>query len=454
MKILYLTFFESVIRNGIYETQVKEVLCKLATKYGNKVAISHFALLPAVRIGRKGISVFLLDERQELANLEKEYRRHGVAARCIFLPFITLRRWGAQLSLSSLALLTVFSFPLLAFRIARQRPDIIHCRSYMATVIALSLKLLFPELRVVFDPRGFWPEEGIVEGKWRENSLKFRLWKKIEKYLFRRSEKVIALSESFADHVHDIHPQTNCAVIYTSVHVEKFKEARRLREQRRQELGFGDSKVFVYNGSLGTWHDPVLLAQIYRSLRQTLGDTKLLVITTHNKEKLEAVFQSNGLFPEEFLIMVAKPHEVPGYLAAADYGIVPLRDISKPGPMTVVADTMIGTKVAEYLASGLPIVANRRVGGIRSLMASYKIGLFFDSNDLQGMLDRFADVLKHYGSYQADCEQVADRYFSLDQVARGYFEVYKQLVGRSGTGEQRIPVPCAKGVAGQPGLTR
>jgi glycosyltransferase involved in cell wall biosynthesis len=299
----------------------------------------------------------------------------------------------------------------------------------MATVIALSLKLLFPELRVVFDPRGFWPEEGVVEGKWREKSLTFRLWKKIEKYLFRRSEKVIALSESFADHVHDIHPQTNCAVIYTSVHVEKFKEARLLREQRRRELGFGDSKVFVYNGSLGSWHDPVLLAEIYRSLRQSLGDAKLLVITTRNKEKLSAVFHSNGLYAKEFLILMAKPDEVASFLAAADYGIVPLRGINKRGPMTVVADTMVGTKVAEYLASGLPIIVNQRVGGLRSLIAGYKIGLFFDSNDLQGMLSRFEDALKHYSSYQADCEQVADRYFSLDQVSRGYFEVYRQLAG-------------------------
>ena len=440
MRILYLTFFESVIGNGIYETQVKEVLCRLAKNFGNRISISHFALLPALRIGRRGISIFFLDERREFAALNEEYLRHGVKFRCIFLPFVTLRRWGAQLSLPLLALLTVIAFPLLAFRIARERPDILHCRSYMATVIALLIKLVFPDLRVVFDPRGFWPEEGIVEGRWSETSLTFRLWKRIEKYVISRSDITIALSESFAEHIHNIDPQTPCQVIYTSVDVEKFKLARGLREQRRKQLGLCDSKVFVYNGSLGSWHAPELLARIYGSLRQAAGDAKLLVLTTFGKQKLEAVFQRNGLHANEFLITVAKPNEVASYLAAADYGLVPLRDIDRNGPMTVVADTMIGTKVAEYLASGLPIVVNRRVGGIRSLMAESKIGVFFDSDEPQEMVSRFKDVVKNYRSYRTECDYVADRYFSLDQVARSYFTVYKQLVRGSRADEEHAQV--------------
>lgn len=454
MRILYLTFFESIIHNGIYETQVKQVLCRLANKYGSRITISHFALLPAMRIGRRGISIFLLDERRELAILKEEYRQHRVKLKCIFLPLVTLRRWGAQLSLPLLAFLTVISFPLLALRIGRERPDILHCRSYMATVIALSIKLVFPDLRVVFDPRGFWPEEGVVEGKWSETSLAFRLWKRIEKYVINRSHTTIALSESFAEHIHNIDSQAICQIICTSVDVEKFKLARGQREQRRKQLGFDDSKVFVYNGSLGSWHDPELLARIYGSLRQAAGHTKLLVLTTYNKQKLEAVFHRNGLHANEFLIMEAEPNEVASYLAAADYGLVPLRDIDRKGPMTVVASTMIGTKVAEYLASGLPVVVNRKVGGIRSLMAEYKIGVFFDSDQPQEIGGRFKDVVESYRLYQTCCEQVADRYFSLDQVARAYRETYNQVAGELGADEKRSSIRPSRRINDRPESTR
>jgi glycosyltransferase involved in cell wall biosynthesis len=381
-----------------------------------------------VRIGRRGISLFLLDERHGLEALNEEYRRNGVKFRCIFLPIVTLRRWGAQLSLPLLAFLTVISFPLVVFRIARSQPDILHCRSYMATVIALAIKLVFPKLKVVFDPRGFWPEEGVVGGVWSESSLTFRLWKRIEKYVIKRSDVTIALSKSFAEHIHSIEPRAICQVVYTSVDVAKFKLARGLRTQKRKQLGFGNSKVFVYNGSLGSWHDPELLARMYRSFRQSVGDTSLLVLTGYDKQKLNLVFQRNGLDASEFLIAVAKHDEVASYLAAADYGLVPLRDLAKKRPMTVIADTMIGTKVSEYLASGLPIVVNRNVGGLRPLMAEYKIGVEWNSDQPQEVVGGFKDVVENDSSYRKDCDYVAGRYFSLDEVARAYFEIYEQVV--------------------------
>src|SRR5690242_727841 len=109
MEILYLTFFESVLENGIYETQVKQVLQRLATTYRHKVAISDYAILPAVRIGRRGISFALFDQRRELAALRQDYQRSGIKFGCIFLPVVTLRRWGAQMSLPLLALLAAIS---------------------------------------------------------------------------------------------------------------------------------------------------------------------------------------------------------------------------------------------------------------------------------------------------------------------------------------------------------
>jgi glycosyltransferase involved in cell wall biosynthesis len=437
MRILYLTFFESIIHNGIYETQVKQVLCRLANKYRDRLTISHFALLPAVRIGRRGISIFSLSEQHQFDVLDQEYAQNGVKLRRIFLPIVTLKRWGAQLSLPLLALLTVISFPVVLFRIARERPDVLHCRSYMATVIALSMKLVFPNLRVVFDPRGFWPEEGVVEGKWRENSLTFRAWKIVEKYIISRSDITIALSDSFAEYVHTIDSRALCQVVYTSVDVTKFKQARGLRAQRRSQLGYNDNQVFVYSGSLGSWHDPELLARMYGSFRRAECDTKLLVLTTYDQQKLNAVFQRNGLDASEFLITVAKHDEVASYLAAADYGLVPLREVVQNRPMTVVADTMIGTKVAEYLASGLPIVVNGNVGGLRSLTTEYKIGVFWDSGKPQEVTGGFKDVVENYRSYQSDCDYVAGRYFSLDEVARAYLEVYEHVMRGQSAGSQR-----------------
>jgi glycosyltransferase involved in cell wall biosynthesis len=427
MKILYLTFFESVLENGIYETQVKQVLCRLGATYGHRAAISHYAILPAVRIGRRGVSFALFDQRRELRELKRDYQQNGVKFGCIFLPIVTLRRWGAQMSLPLLALLTFVALPFVAFRVASHRPAILHCRSYMATAIALAVKWVFPSLKVVFDPRGFWPEEGVAEKVWPEGSITFRCWKKIEKYLTSRSDITIALSQTFADHLRAIDPRANCHVVYTSVDVERFRKARELRAQRREQFGFHDSKVFVYNGSLGSWHDPELLARMYRLFGEASGNAKLLVLTGYDSKKLSELFQKNGLDTSEFLVMMAPHDEVASYLAAADFGLVPLRDVTESQSIRVIAETMIGTKVSEYLASGLPIIVNRNVGGLRPLMAEYKVGILWDPDAPQDAVRQFKAAIEN-GSCRKDCDYVASRYFSLDEVTKGYFETYQQLV--------------------------
>ena len=422
MRILYLTFFEPVTHNGLYKTQVKQLLCKLATRHSGELTVLHFAFLPAVEVGRKGLSVPFISKWQELAALKSEYHQHGVTARIIFLPIIILKRWGSSFPLPLLGLLLALSVPILLCRMVRQRPDIIHCRSYVATILALFMKLFYRDLKVVFDPRGFLPEEGVVMRRWEHSSITFRIWKLVERHLLRRSDKVVALSEPFADRISEMVKEAKCVVIYANADVQEFKRAQQFRDFKRRELDLEGKTVFVYNGSLHAWHDPSLLAHVYRTLSQSLGHTKLLVITGYDKDKLEAVFRGNGLCTEDFLIVAAEPSEVPGYLVTGDFGLIPLRQISETDPMAVVADTMVGTKVAEYLACGLPIIVNKNVGGMKSLMEQYRIGISFDSKNLEGIVKGIQHIKDNY--IQKDCELVVERYFSLDQAAESYYQVY------------------------------
>lgn len=430
MRILYLTFFESVTDNGLYKTQVKQLLCKLAGRRSGELIVSHFAFLPAVEVWRKGLLTPFVSMRHELAALKSEYLQQGVTASIIFLPIIILKRWRSTFPLPLLGLFMALSVPILFCRIVRQRPDIIHCRSYIATILAIFMKWFFRDLKVVFDPRGFWPEEGVVMQRWGRSSITFRVWKGIERYLLRHSDKVIALSESFADRISELVKGSNCVVIYASADVNEFKLAGQVRDLKRRELGLEGKTVFVYNGSLHAWHDPLLLAQVHKILSQSIGNTKLLVITGYDRGKLEAVFRSAGLHTEDFLIVAAKPSEVAGYLVTGDFGLVPLREICQTDPMAIVAQTMIGTKVAEYLACGLPVIVNKNVGGMKSLMGRYRIGIFFDSKNLAGMVEDLQYIRNKY--LQTDCELVAERYFSLDQAAEAYYQVYSACANGTG----------------------
>jgi len=427
-KILYLTFFESVTHNGIYETQVKELLCKLASKDEHPLRISHIAFLPAAEIGKRDVVAPFLSGSREHADLEKLYAEHGVRAKICFLPIVVLKRWKSNPPLVLSAALLVVAFSTLLLSFVRQRPHIIHCRSYIATLLAVLIKKLYPGTKVVFDARGFWPEEGVVIGSWKQDSFSFRFWKRVERSLFRWSDMVVALSEPFADRVLTIAPEAQCAVIYTSADLNRFQNPRQYRQQKRLELGFEDKLVFAYNGSLNAWHDSLLLAQVFRTIHGEFKNAVLLVLTGFSREKLDEAFRKEGLASGDYTVVAARPSEMPALLAAADYGLAPLKEIKEGTAMAVVARTMIGTKIAEYLACGLPVIVNRNVGGMKSLMQRYRIGGTFDVGHLEEVPYLVQQMQAHYDQYQRDCRIVASSCFSLDQVAGAYRELYSELI--------------------------
>ena len=131
---------------------------------------------------------------------------------------------------------------------------------------------------------------------------------------------------------------------------------------------------------------------------------------------------------------------MPGYLVACDYGLVPLKEISEADAMRVVADTMIGTKVAEYMASGLPLIINSGVGGLKALMAQYRIGAWFNSDWPEGAADGLRIIQQDYAGYRHDCKLVASTFFSLDNCVQCYHELYGRLLGVP----VAVPLRCSK----------
>jgi glycosyltransferase involved in cell wall biosynthesis len=385
----------------------------------------------------------LASEREELTALKKDLQRSGINTSIYFIPVILRKRWVSDLPLPILALVTALSVLLLLYKIARTRPNVVHCRGYMATLLAVLAKLIFKDTKVIFDPRGFWPEERVVDGSWKEKSLRFKLWKYIERRLILHSDKVIALSQPFADRIAQLAGIADCSVIFTCADVKQFDQARLLRDLKRADLGLQGKTVFVYNGGLFAWHDPALLGQMYEAIGQSFSNTKLLVITGHDKKQVGLIFENEGISPADFLIFSAKADEVPEYLATGDYGLVPLKAVSEGSAMSVVAETMIGTKVAEYLASGLPIVVNQNVGGLKPLMAQYQLGVFFDSENLSAMVESVQHVQANYFQYQRECVIVAERCFSLEHAAGSYYQIYREIMGHEGHRDSEFATPIS-----------
>src|SRR5262249_21399333 len=76
----------------------------------------------------------------------------------------------------------------------KARVRVIHCRSYVAGLMGLVARAV-SGARFIFDMRGFWPEERVEGGLWRQDSAVFRLAKLAEGALLHAADAVIVLTE-------------------------------------------------------------------------------------------------------------------------------------------------------------------------------------------------------------------------------------------------------------------
>lgn len=425
MNLLFVTCLETGLAGGIYQSQVKRLLCVVSKQGRNHLRLTLLTILPLISLNRRGVRFLPITMKQQLAQLRKDLAKSGVDLRVAFVPHLNIRPTVYQNALSTLCLMALL-LPVLAYHQLRYRYDLIHCRSYISCLGALLMRRLFGKIRVVFDARGLYPEEGLVQGKWGAGSLSYKFWKTLEKRMFKWSDKVVCLSDQFADYVSEIEPKAKTEIIFASIESARFAYDSVERDRRRRDLDFGESLVFIYCGGLGSWHDPVLLCRLFKAIMDGIPNAKLLVLSDYRKDKLRAICSSLEISHEKVFVKKCTPKEVPDFLMTADWALVPLQEIPPDAKhVELIARTMVGLKVGEYLAAGLPLIINRHIEGIKSLMGEHDIGTYFDVKQLGNL----AQHLRHRksGEMRPACQGVAQKHFDISNAAKAYIDLYRNI---------------------------
>jgi len=134
-----------------------------------------------------------------------------------------------------------------------------------------------------------------------------------------------------------------------------------------------------------------------------------------------------GISPKDFLVAKVPPEEVPRYLKAADIAI----SFIKP---CYSKQSSSPTKIAEYLASGLPVVCNVGVGDLDKLIQENQVGVLLREFKPMAYLEALdqIDVLRRDEKFADHARQVARREFDLAGVGRTrYRRLYRRLLNRT-----------------------
>jgi glycosyltransferase involved in cell wall biosynthesis len=320
----------------------------------------------------------------------------------------------------------------------REKFDVIHARVHVPMLMAVLARKFSGRGRdgdkpkLIFDIRGFFPEEYTDAGVWKQNGWLYRATKRVEKYLLKEADAFVVLTEKARSILFPESRETGfdrfgrpVEVIPCCVDLQRFDAAdEAARREIREKYNLHDRRVAAYVGSFDGWYLTGEMLDFFQTARERDPRTFTLILTQRDKEKVAARLRQRGFADADFLVESVPPAEIPKYLSASDVALSFIKACYSK-------QSSSPTKIAEYLAGGVPIVANDGVGDVTELIEGEKVGAVvrgFDAENYRAALEKI-ETLNADGRLPEKCRQRARKIFHLETVGgEKYRALYRRLL--------------------------
>jgi glycosyltransferase involved in cell wall biosynthesis len=299
-----------------------------------------------------------------------------------------------------------------AARVARAAADmrgagLVHARGDLAAAAAV----LAGVDAWVWDMRSFWREQRIELGMLRPNSIEERVLRMVERQAARRSSAIITLAARAvpvlaARHGPDV--PAKCAVVPTCVDLDRFTPT---------PLPEGPVS-FLLAGTLNTYYDVPLMADVVQAARRR-WPVKFDVLSPEGLSRWEEPLARAGAE-----IARATPMQMPQRVAASTVGLSVCRN-----DLGVSLTAAMPTKIAEFLASGRPVLVSPGIGDLDDLLHRYSCGVTLASGDgrsIAAALDQLEQLLSD-SELSLRCRRLAVEHFDVDAAVERIVDIYRSV---------------------------
>lgn len=318
----------------------------------------------------------------------------------------------------------------------RENIDVFHARSHVAAMMGAIAKKFDGKnkTKLLFDIRGFMPEEYTEGGMWKPDGRLYRTVKRAEHWLLKESDAFVVLTEKAREILFAGSGETGfdkqgrpVEMIPCCVDLKRFEIADQTaaRREMRQKLGAENRHVIVYVGSFGSnWYMPGELADLLGEAKRQKPETFAMILSQTSPDLIKPLLEARGLTETDYFIRKIAPEEIPLYLSAADLAV----SFIKPCFSKLASSP---TKNAEYLASGLPMIANTGVGDTAEMTLEDGVGVIvnqFNRESYEKALSEMENLVRANPNLAESCKKSAEKRFDLEKVGgKRYLNLYDKL---------------------------
>ena len=292
----------------------------------------------------------------------------------------------------------------------KKKFDLIHIRGYVPMILGLILKRIY-SARLLFDTRGFWPDEKLDRAGWHKSSLKYKFFKFAEKTFLNKSDAIVCLTNEakkiYLSQNEDL-SREDMYLVRTCVDTEKFNIKLNPKEQN---LTFG------YIGTTDTAYDINKVLNFYYRFNEVYQSLLYIYTNSDHKFLLDRI-------PSKFIdsknIVVKRVHHkgIPNALRSIDIGIFFLKE-------NFSIRASMPTKIGEFLACGIPIVCNQFNQDIKEII-NEESGYLLNFDSYDG--SHLAEIQKLNKLDAIAIRRNALRNFSLNDGAKKYINIYSKIL--------------------------
>ena len=308
--------------------------------------------------------------------------------------------------------------------------EIVHCRSYPPALVGQAIQKRGAKL--LFDMRGFWADERAEAGLWRIDhpmfGAVFRFFKRKEAELLRTADHIVSLTEVGKRTILGWRGgATNppVTVIPCCIDATAFPPIdASLRAEARADLGIApDARVAVALGSLTGWYRLDRMMELFAVQLRRAPQARFLFVTREDPARIHAAARAAGVAEQALIIRSARREEVPGLVAAADYGLL----FGTEGTSALARSPV---KLGEYMAMDLPVITDRVIGDVAQIIEESGAGVLVERFDEQAFVEAI-DLLEQSRPEMDRWHAAFRRWFSLPAGVKRYDAIYAALAGRN-----------------------